>query len=254
MLLTLHYTVSIRPFGVHDLLRRLFYVPVIGAAIAFGLRGGLLASAAALLGYVPHLGLLVRAGAPVVDPALELVLLPVVGMLVGRFADSSRRDRAIAVERARLAALGEVALAMTAQAEGPLAAIQGQAESLRYLGEQKGATAVVFAARVISEEASRVRRFLIDLHGLQRGGKRSPSNVDLAALTSGVVADIQAAERAPSRLTLGVVSSGVRLRADARVLAYALRSLVGGLLDAVPAARRLEVGVGPVAGGAMGLM
>ncbi len=250
VLLALHYTVSVRPFGIHDILRRLFYVPIVGAAIAYGLRGGLLASGTALLGYIPHLGRLVQAGVPALDPAMELVLLPTVGTLVGWFADSSRRDRVLARERGRLAALGEVALAMTSQTRAPLAAIEGQAESLRFLSERNGAGAVGFAARVISEEVARVQRFLTDLDGLGQGSTRLPSNIDLAALTTGVVADIQAKYGVPSRLALGSVSAGVSLRADARVVACTLRFLIRGLLEVVPAPQRLEVGVGPTAAGA----
>jgi signal transduction histidine kinase len=205
-----------------------------------------MASAAVLLGYVPHLVRLIAVGAPAVDPALELVLLPAVGILVGTFADSARRHRGVAVARARLAALGEVALALTEQAEGPLAAIQGQTESLRYLAEKREDVATEFAAEVISGNAARIQRFFAELHGLQHGRNRGASIIDLSAFASGVVADIQSetgGTGSPSRLVLGGRQPGVRVRADVHVLAYALRALIETLLSANPTPRRIEVGV-----------
>ncbi len=130
VLLFLHYTAALHRLGVHDALRRLFYLPVIVAAIAAGSRGGLSIAGFAVLGFLPHLRQLARTDDRVLDSVFELVLLLVVGALVGAYADASRRARAQAAESGRLAALGETGLALMAQTEGPLAAIEGQADVL----------------------------------------------------------------------------------------------------------------------------
>ncbi|MBI5496230.1 MAG: hypothetical protein HY904_14500 [Deltaproteobacteria bacterium] len=39
---------------IHNLLRRLYYVPIVVAAVGFGARGGLLAAAGCALAYLPH--------------------------------------------------------------------------------------------------------------------------------------------------------------------------------------------------------
>src|SRR3990172_10948331 len=129
-LLLLHYTMPLDSLGLHDFLRRLFYVPVVLAAIAAGIWGGAVPAAACSAGYLPHVVQLARAGDRVLDHLLELIVLAAVGLLVGAFADSSRQARAAAAERGRLAALGEVGLAVLGQIEGPLTSIEGQAVSL----------------------------------------------------------------------------------------------------------------------------
>lgn len=243
LILVLHYGSAIQSLGLHDLLRRLFYVPIITAAIAGGKRGALIAAAVATTGYVPHLFQLAAAGDRVLDSVLELVLLPIVGLLVGGFADSSRRARVMAAERGRLAALGEVATVLIAQVEGPLASIGGQAESLRFLAERAQNRAVGFAAEVIHRELARTRRFLLDLSRLGRPTKRRVTRVDLSALLIGIAQEIQGSSPGRDRLALSGAPSHLMVHADRGVLSYALRSLLLGLLDAVPGPGQIRVGI-----------
>ena len=242
-ILALHYTTAVHSFGLHDLLRRLFYLPVITAAIAAGMRGGLLTAAVVAVGYIPHLRQLALAGDRTLDHVLELLLLPLVAALVGGFADSSRRARALAAERGRLAALGEVGLAVMAQSEGPVGAIEGQAESLRLLAQRSRDVAVRFAAERIQDETARVRRLLFDLRALGRPERRRASSVDLSQLATGIVADLAAGRATGSHVALGPVMPRVAVFADGRVVAHSLRALLVGLLESDPAPSELEIGL-----------
>lgn len=242
-LLVLHYGTTLHALGLHDLLRRLFYLPVIISAIAVGTRGGLLVAGLASAGFLPHLRQLARAGDRQLDLALELLLLLAIGALVGAFADASRRARALAAERGRLAALGETGFALMAQAEGPLAAMDGQAESLAFFANRTCDGAVGFAAGVIRDEVARVRRLFGDLRGLGAIPAARPTRVDLAWLVSGIVRDIRRGPGTGQRLSLGRVAGACSVEADRRTLAFGLRSLLFGLLEAVRAPGWLEVGV-----------
>ncbi len=243
VILALHYAAALHSLGLHDLLRRLFYVPVITAAIAGGLRGGLLTAGAAALGYLPHLGQLARAGDRVLDHALELMLLPVVAVLVGGFADASRRARALAAARGRMAALGEVGMAAMTQLEGPLSAIEGQAESLAFLARQSGSTAGSFAAGQVHAEVARARRLMADLRGLGHAGTRRVRVVQLSSLLGAVVADLAAGAPGGVEIRIGAVAFPVPVRADGAILAWALRTLLAGLREAVPAPGAITVGL-----------
>ena len=242
VILGLHYGAALHAFGLHDVLRRLFYLPVITAAIAAGMRGGLLTAGVAALGYLPHLEQLSRAGDRGLDHALELVLLPLVGVLVGGFADASRRARALAAERGRMAALGEVGMAIMAQAEGPLASIAGQAEALSVLALREESAAIGFTAGIIRDEAARARRFLDDMRGLGQPADRRPAAVDLSALVAGVTQEIVLSPAA-ERLTLGAIEGRARVVADRAALAFSLRTLLLGLLESLPAPGTLVVTV-----------
>ena len=240
-LLALHYGATLHRLGLHDLLRGLFYLPVALAAFVAGWRGGMVTACAAAIGYLPHIPQLAQAGDRVPNNLLELVLLIGVGALIGTFTDAGRRARELAAERGRLAALSEVGLGVMAQAEGPLASIEGQAESLHALAHLGRDLPVEFAAGIIQQQAARVRLLMADLQTLGRSNGRLPGRVDLSALVTGVVTDLDRSPSAEPHVVLGSVAQRVTVESDARVLAWSLRALVFGLLASDPPPRRLEV-------------
>ena len=245
-ILALHYTSSLRALGIHDLLRRLFYLPVAAAAIAGGVRFGLLAAGVTLLGYSPHLLQLAKAGDRLGDLLMEMVVLAGVATLVGVFADSSRRARALAMERGRVAALAEIGIAVMGQVEGPLRSIEGQAESLSLLNRSGAAS---FAVWAIQSEAMRVRRLLHDLRDLSRAGAMPPTVVNLSALVTGIAGDVSAAR--PGRVPIRLERSAaiIMTRADRPTLAYALRTLLLSIWDAIPQPARILVSLETSEGG-----
>ncbi len=248
LILMMHYTAALHQLGVHDALRRLFYLPVILAAMAAGSRGGIGIAAFAVLGYLPHLRQLARTDSRVMDSAVELVLLLLIGGLVGWYADVSRRARAQAAERGRLAALGETGLALMAQTEGPLAAIEGQAESLIATSGTGGRSSVVFAAQVIREEAARARHLLNDLAEIGRISEPRRERVDLSPLLERVIRDVASARRDGRRAILVDHPKSCAVEADRRAVAFSLRALIFGLLDSVPPPGWLEVRIASATG------
>ena len=90
----LHYLTGAHLLEYHTVYRSLYYLPVAGAAVAFGLRGGLLTAAAAILLYLPHvLGMGETIPGGRVDNLLELPVFLLVGGLVGSLADRERAQR-----------------------------------------------------------------------------------------------------------------------------------------------------------------
>lgn len=241
VLLFLHYTAALHRLGVHDALRRLFYLPVIVAAIAAGSRAGLSIAGLAVVGFLPHLRQLSRADDRIMDSVFELVLLLLVGALVGAYADASRRARAQAAESGRLAALGETGLALMAQTEGPLAAIEGQAESLAGMVDPSRNMAIIFASRVIRDEVTRARQLITDLGKIARVSERQSDRIELAPLVAGVVQDVAHARRDGRRAVLVPSARTCSIETDRRVLAFSLRTLILGLLDTIPPPGWLEV-------------
>lgn len=233
LLLALHYTATLHLLGLHDALRRLFYLPVIVAAIAAGSRGGLGIAAFAGLGFLPHLRQLATAGDRVMDSAVELVLLLLVGGLVGWYADASRRARAQAAERGRFAALGEMGLALVAQTQGPLAAIEGQALSLSALSESGGRGGISFAAEVIREEAARARHLLGDIGEIASVTEQRRDRIELSPLIERILTDVRNAREDGGRAIFVDRPRSCIVASNKRALAFSLRTLVYGLLDSV---------------------
>ncbi len=90
----LHYSVSVHIAILHEIFKRLYYVPVVAAAVTYGLRGGLATSVFASLLYLPHIVVAWRAW-PIVELNQygELVLFNVVAVITGMLADRLRTER-----------------------------------------------------------------------------------------------------------------------------------------------------------------
>ncbi len=143
----LHYSTHSEQAWVHNVLRRLYYLPIVAAAFQLGLRGGLAAAIAVSITYLPHaflhLGHLAHTDpADAVDKALEMTLYNLVGALAGALADAlRRRQRALEaaldeqrrlqktlVRAGRLGALGEVVAGIAHELRNPLHSLKGTAE------------------------------------------------------------------------------------------------------------------------------
>lgn len=88
-----HYWMQMSHVQAHDLFRRLYYLPIIYAAYAYGMRGGLAAAFLISLLYLPFILLRIDQAAERFDQTLEIVLYLSVGMITGLL--SSRQKEAI---------------------------------------------------------------------------------------------------------------------------------------------------------------
>ncbi|HQU13408.1 MAG TPA: ATP-binding protein [Thermodesulfobacteriota bacterium] len=150
----LHYrTGAQHPWG-HDVLRRLYYLPILFATFSGGMRGGVAVSVFASLVYLPHAftSLLVQDPADALEKGLEILLYNIVAVVAGMLVDRERREReqqerlavrlgaALAEQRrierqliraGKLGALGEMTAGIAHEIKNPLHALKGTAEILR---------------------------------------------------------------------------------------------------------------------------
>lgn len=155
-----HYFTPLHLHHIHDIFQRLYYLPIILAALWFGLRGGVGCALAVSIVYAPHI--LFQWGGQLtveMEKYLEILLYNVVGCLTGFLAQSERERRAelqrtaegleesllklqqqseriMAVEEQlrraeKLSTLGEMAAVLAHEIRNPLGSIRGTAEILR---------------------------------------------------------------------------------------------------------------------------
>jgi two-component system, NtrC family, sensor histidine kinase HydH len=156
----LHYLTPLHLHYLHDIFQRLYYLPIILAAIWFGLVGGLACSLTVSVVYAPHI--LFQWGGHLtveLEKYLEIVLYNVVGGVTGLLVQRERErsvelqktadglelsfkklqaqsEQIIAIEanlrRAeKLSTLGEMAAVLAHEIRNPLGSIRGTAEILR---------------------------------------------------------------------------------------------------------------------------
>ena len=139
-----HFSTDPGLVWVHDVLRRLYYLPILFGAFALGLRGGLAAVGLVVVTYYPHAFLHAHHFDPAsgIEKALEIVLYAVVGGVAGWLTDQERKRRAELqraldeqrvlqqqlVRAGRLSALGEVVAGIAHEIKNPLHALAGTAE------------------------------------------------------------------------------------------------------------------------------
>lgn len=156
----LHYTTTTQRHQIHDIYRRLYYLPIILGGFWFSLRGGVASAISVSILYAPHV-VFQWGHHPATRPEqyLEILLYNVVGFMTGLLAERENRQRARYQEAAerleksygklrqqadqileieeqlrradRLSALGELSAGMAHEIGNPLGSIKGTAEILR---------------------------------------------------------------------------------------------------------------------------
>jgi len=148
----LHYVTSLHSVVLHEIFKRLYYIPVVVAAVTYGVRAGLATSGFASVLYVPHIMMSWHAW-PVLelDQYGDVLLFNVVAAVTGTLADRLRAERnryrraAVDLEAAnrelvartdervrmdRLVTIGRLASGLAHEVRNPLGSLLGCLEIL----------------------------------------------------------------------------------------------------------------------------
>lgn len=237
-----HYAAStIDPFW-HDLFRRLYYLPILLAGFRYGLRGGLLTSAAVSCAFLPHVFLAREAlHVQASEARFEIPLYLAVGVITGVLADRQRRaDRALRrVER--LKTLGEMAAGMAHEVKNPLAAIRSSAQMLAEGADTRSAE----LAGIVVSETDRVDRVLGDF---LRYARPAPLEFTRAKLSEVLDSCIELLESEAARRRIEVTrhypeEQEPEVYIDPAQIRQALLNLLLNALQASPDSGRIVVRV-----------
>ena len=153
LITVLHFLTPTDQIVWHEIYQRLYYVPIIAAALIFGLRGGLAASLFTTIIYSPHIYLHWQHGHfdYSINQYAEIVIFNLVGGIMGALGDRLRKSRERAEKNAeekrkaydelqttfqqllqaeKLASLGELSAGIVHEVRNPLASIKGAIEIL----------------------------------------------------------------------------------------------------------------------------
>lgn len=189
----LYYATTSRYFIAHEVLQRVYYLPIVVSALWYGLRGGLQAAALAAVLYVPHV-FARENGFPsyeFVNQLCEVILFFVFGSLAGGLSDQQRRQRHELQETAerlakvnedlqlsfdslrraeRLSALGRLSAGLAHEIRNPLSVISNSLELAGRTTLEAGIRAEVMG--YIKEEVLRLNAMVT--HFLEFARPRPP--------------------------------------------------------------------------------
>ncbi len=191
----------------HGIFQRLYYLPVVYAAIAFGWLGGLGAGLLAAVLYIPHILTTWRHEHHyAMEQYAEIFMFLAVGLITGVLSDRERRRRAELqataqklsqvyrelqdtfeqVKRAdRLSAIGQLAAGLAHEIRNPLASIDGAAEVLELADERPELRKETVS--IIRKECSRLNRLLTGLLDFARPRRPEWREVDLCRVLDAVI-------------------------------------------------------------------
>lgn len=191
----------------HGIFQRLYYLPVVYAAIAFGWVGGLSAAVVAGLLYVPHIATTwAHEHHYALEQYAEILMFLAVGTVTGILSDRERRRRAELQETAvrlsrvhrelqetsdqvkradRLSVVGQLAAGLAHEIRNPLASIDGAAELLGGRAADDEIRSETIG--IIRKECARLNRLLTSLLDFARPRPSERQPVDLAEVMDSVV-------------------------------------------------------------------
>jgi len=215
-----HYLTAPNLPLLHDLYRRLYYVPIIWAAIRFGLKGGLLTSVVVSLLFFPHV--FHRWGTIVLqttDAIFEIILYNAIATVTGILATSEKlnRDRLAQANMAlvrsdQMKLLGEIAAGMAHEIRNPLASLRGGIEIMgkeSASAEERGEVSGLLVA-----EVGRVERAIKDFLTYAKPTEPAMEPTDLGEIAAEVYGLLQRGGYGGVEFELNVESELLRVMAD----------------------------------------
>jgi two-component system sensor histidine kinase HydH len=248
----------------HNLFQKLYYLPIVYAAIYFGWRGGLAASLLSAILFIPHI-LISWHHMPVyaTNQYAEIILFFLVGAVTGALADRERKQRkkleATAqqlskvyrelqdsfeqLKRAdRLSAIGHLSASLAHEIRNPLASIEGSTDILEqpHISEEMRKEFL----GVIRKESRRLNRLLTNLLDFARPRKPELQLVDPARLIESVTSLVApTAERSGITLERRVPASSPLVQCDPEQLKQVVLNLTINAIQAMARGGSIELSV-----------
>jgi len=271
-----HYFTPLHLHHIHDIFQRLYYLPIILAALWFGLRGGVGSALAVSVVYAPHI--LFQWGGHLtveMEKYLEILLYNVVGCLTGLLAQREREqrvelqrsaagledsylklqsqsERIIAVEEQlrraeKLSTLGEMAAVLAHEIRNPLGSIRGTAEILRDdypVGSPKHEF-----IEIQIRETERLNRVVEDFLRMARPQPPEKRRCSLREeLETIVTLTAGSARKQNIELVLEPVAGDLQLLGDGEKLRQAFLNVLINALQATPPGGRVSISATQVDG------
>jgi len=240
ILSVLHYVTPVDKPILHDLYRRLYYVPIIFSAFSFGLRGAMVTSLITSLVFLPHV--FHRWGhihLQTYDALFEIVLYNIVAWVSGTLVQAERKRREELkkaqeelIQANKFKVIGELAAGIAHEIRNPLGSIQGSLEILRK--DYKPEDSKYEFLNILLKEVTRLNKVITDFLNYARPALPNLIETDLNQLIGETVLILssQVAKKGVG-LKTELDKNLPRFKADPSQLKQAFINLILNSLEAV---------------------
>jgi signal transduction histidine kinase len=282
-----HFTIPHHPMVWHEFLFKVTYVPIILAALWFGVKGGLLTSAVTSALYLVHI--MLQLGHPLSDnlgSTLDIVLYNGIALVTGLLSQAQvkarKRAERLAEEQAslrreleasyqtlqrqteelleaseqlrrseRLAALGELTASIAHEIRNPLGGISGAAEIVGREGVAPEVRAEF--SDILRKETARLNQAVQNILTFARGRKSEVRETDLGEVVRRVVRLVAHEAQQHSVSISQEIPAGLRIETDPLLLEHILLNLALNAVQAMPAGGAVTLSARKVAPGSVAL-
>lgn len=232
----------------HAIHGRLCYIPIILAAIWFGIRGGVATAAAITLMTLPYARVKgITDSQTLLGEYTEMVFYVAIGLMAGVLVEQQwrerRRNERLQRElwhRERLSSLGQMAAGLAHEIKNPLGSIQGAAEILGDAASREPRKRELFD--VLSRESRRLGKVVDHFLNFARPRPLEIGSLDIEAAIARAVGQMQI-EAAPRKIQIvsRVASDLTAVSADAEQIHQVLLNVLLNAIAASPDAAQIEV-------------
>jgi two-component system, NtrC family, sensor histidine kinase HydH len=261
LITALHFLTPVDQIVWHEIYQRLYYIPIIAAALLYGLRGGLAASLFTTLVYSPHIYLHWQHGHfdYSINQYAEIVIFNLVGGVMGALGDRLKlaRERAerSAAERQKaydelqktfeqllqaekLSSLGELSAGIVHEVRNPLGAIKGAIEILE--DELSPASPRREFSALAKREVERLDKLVGEFLRFARPATLAAAPHDLNQVVESVAALVESQAAAQGVTIERHLAPGLaEVMVDAEQIRQVLLNLAINALQATPAGGRV---------------
>lgn len=265
MITAAHLTTSAYHHWMHDILRRLYYIPIILGAFSFGIKGALSASLVASLLYAPHAftQILEQDPTTTIEKLLEIILYNAVAVITGYLAERERDQRVRQenvshrlretidemklleeqlIRAGRLQALGELTAGLAHEIKNPLASIKGASEIIS--DEISAESPKRPLVDIQKKELERLETLLEKFLNFARIEEFELTELRPCEVAEHVVSLTEAqAQKSGVRLHYSCISNGMIVDGDRERLSQILLNLVLNAIEVSPENDTIEISV-----------
>lgn len=248
----LHYFTSFQEIRLHELYRRLYYIPIILAAFNFRIKGGIILPIVVSILYLPYILFYSdHSNVELVINFFEIIMFYTVGSITGILAEKSYLNMEKIsrlqehIRRAdKLSAVGQLASGVAHEIRNPLAIIKTVSQTLLQDDDGIKDEENRQALEIIQEEVNRANKVIKELLDFAKFKNIERTKIDINEVIRNVVLlTNKYAQKKGTSISIQIAEQNLYIYGDSEKLKQAFVNIIFNAVDAVEEAGNIYIQV-----------